>query len=509
MPSRRGVNELPEGVDLPMSKVATPRSSAAAVISRYFENDLEILLCHRVSEVPSFPDFWAFPGGGISRVDKTAAESNPSWFSEREDRESMIALLREMVEEVGIAPDGNGGFLNVSVELMDKVNESKSKWSNLVTEGELLIDNFEPIFITERTTPPVAPIRHRNRFYHIATGENGVKPKLPSGRSEFDEFQWWKPTELLDAWLSHGVKLPPPQVTLIRDIVAHGFSELSKNPPSGYHRIEYANGVEVVPIPTATLPPSTHTDCYVLGHPGGSRVLVDPAARSKEALEILRSKVTEIENSGSEIIATIFTHKHPDHIGDLSKISKIYQAPIFASEETLSHIPKCKTDRALREGDTVIIDDEKWTVIETPGHCPGHICLVGNAGIVSGDNAVLFGTILVPSSDGDMNEYLSGLERLRDLDPPLLFPGHGPMVANPTRLLTHYLKHRKARHSKVLNAVKSGKDDLDSITNEAYADTPDAHPELAKDQTMSHLKALISSGYVENLSGRFKHTSKR
>ena len=83
---------------------------------------MEILLCHRVSEVPSFPDFWAFPGGGISRVDREAAEDNPSWFSEREDRESLIALLREMLEEVGIAPDGSGGFQNVQVEIMDQVN---------------------------------------------------------------------------------------------------------------------------------------------------------------------------------------------------------------------------------------------------------------------------------------------------------------------------------------------------------------------------------------------------
>ena len=123
---------------------------------------MEILLCHRVSEVPSFPDFWAFPGGGISRVDREAAEDNPSWFSEREDRESLFALLREMLEEVGIAPDGSGGFQNVQVEIMDQVNEIKSEWAKLVSEGTLSIDNFNPSLITQRTTPPVAPIRQRN-----------------------------------------------------------------------------------------------------------------------------------------------------------------------------------------------------------------------------------------------------------------------------------------------------------------------------------------------------------
>ena len=490
------MSELPDGVELPSAEVAKPRPSAAAVISRNSGQKMEILLCHRVSEVPSFPDFWAFPGGGISRVDREAAKDNPSWFSEREDRESLIALLREMLEEVGIAPDGSGGFQNVQVEIIDQVNEIKSEWAKLVSEGTLSIDNFNPSLITQRTTPPVAPIRHRNRFYHVATGDASIEPRLPSGLTEFDEFQWWKPNELLEAWLSHEVKLPPPQVTLIRDIVEIGFSELANNPRIGYHRIEYANGVELVPIPTNTLPPATHTDCYVLGHPGGSRILVDPAARSIEALEILRKKVAEIEQSGSKIIATVFTHKHPDHIGDLSEISKFYQAPIFASKETLSVLPKCESDRILSEGDVIKIDDEKWSVIETHGHCPGHICLVGEAGIISGDNAVLFGTILVPSSDGNMNQYLAGLERLRDLDPSLLFPGHGPMVANPRRLLTRYLKHRKQRHLKVLNAVKSTDGNLDSITIQAYSDTPDAHPNLARDQAYSHLLALEENGNI-------------
>ena len=244
-----------------------------------------------------------------------------------------------------------------------------------------------------------------------------------------------------------------------------------------------------------------------MGHPGGSRILVDPAARSIEALEILRNKVAEIEESGSKIIGTVFTHKHPDHIGDLGKISKIYHAPIFASEETLSFLERypSRWSRILREGGNIEIDDETWSVIETHGHCPGHICLVGEAGIVSGDNAVLFGTILVPSSDGNMNEYLAGLERLRDLDPSLLFPGHGPMVANPRRLLTRYLNHRKKRHLRVLDAVKVMEDygggTLESITREAYADTPDAHPNLAMDQTYSHLLALEESGNIRQGDG--------
>ena len=55
-----------------------------------------------------------------------------------------------------------------------------------------------------------------------------------------------------------------------------------------------------------------------------------------------------------------------------------------------------------------------------------------------------------------MGAYISGLERIRDLDPKVLFPGHGPLIANPKRVLTEYIEHRKARHQKVLEAVKAG-----------------------------------------------------
>ena len=109
------MGELPEGVELPLASVAIPRPSASLIISRNNSGKEEILLCHRVSEVPAFPDFWAFPGGGVSRVDRQVAEENPDWLSHTEDPVSTITLLRELVEEVGFAPDGEG-----SLELVDE-----------------------------------------------------------------------------------------------------------------------------------------------------------------------------------------------------------------------------------------------------------------------------------------------------------------------------------------------------------------------------------------------------
>ncbi|MFL2532466.1 MAG: MBL fold metallo-hydrolase [Candidatus Thalassarchaeum sp.] len=506
------MGELPEGMDMPESEITTPHPSASVILSRECVDGHEILLGHRVSELPAFPDVWAFPGGGISRVDKAAAQSHPEWLSDRgADRVSTFALLREIVEELGVAPDGSGGFYEVSAEVRKLVCSDKSGWLESMESGELTTDGFHCEMITERITPPQAPARFHNLFFHVPTGNPGVTPTFPPGRSEFDEFRWWRPADLIASWESNEIRLPPPLVTLARDLVEAIENEgdlqsacdaLAADPPSGRHRFEYGPGVECVLIPTDTLPPATHTNCFILGERGGERVIVDPASRDEEGLEELALKVQEIHDDGSSITATIFTHRHPDHVGDLARISEIYQAPIWASQETLASIAPCETDRVLSEGNSFVLEGPsggaRWEVIESPGHCPGQICLVGESGVVSGDNCTLVGTILVPSGEGDMGAYISGLERIRDLKPKVLFPGHGPLVANPERVLTEYIEHRKARHQKVLEAVRAGNSDILSIASAAYSDSPGAHPLLAQDQALSHLKELQKTGDVEN-----------
>ena len=56
------MGELPEGMDMPESKITTPHPSASVILSRERAGGHEILLGHRVSELPAFPDVWSFPG---------------------------------------------------------------------------------------------------------------------------------------------------------------------------------------------------------------------------------------------------------------------------------------------------------------------------------------------------------------------------------------------------------------------------------------------------------------
>ena len=165
------MDELPEGVELPKANVATPRPSASLIVSRMNGNIGEILLCHRVSEVPSFPDFWAFPGGGVSRTDRRVSEENPKWLANTQDPVISITLLRELVEEIGFSPDGKGSLELVNEEIQEKICINKEEWADYVKNGEIKIENFNSQIIAIRTMPPFAPIRFTNTFHHLSIGD--------------------------------------------------------------------------------------------------------------------------------------------------------------------------------------------------------------------------------------------------------------------------------------------------------------------------------------------------
>ena len=53
------------------------------------------------------------------------------------------------------------------------------------------------------------------------------------------------------------------------------------------------------------------------------------------------------------------------------------------------------------------------------------------------------------------------------------------------------------RHQRVLDAVDFGLSTVADISVEAYANTPDAHPGLAQDQTLAHLLSHERAGRVQ------------
>jgi glyoxylase-like metal-dependent hydrolase (beta-lactamase superfamily II) len=92
-------------------------------------------------------------------------------------------------------------------------------------------------------------------------------------------------------------------------------------------------------------------------------------------------------------------------------------------------------DRELVPGVEVETDVGTWSVIETPGHAPSHVCLhqADRRLLVSGDHllgrtALFFDYGHTPDPIG---EYLKSLDRIEPLPVDLCLPGHGKPFRDP------------------------------------------------------------------------------
>ena len=92
------MSEVPEGVDLSGFVRKPPRPTATMTLTRDGPNGPEVLLGLRSETMAVFPGYWAFTGGGVSRVDTAAVES----FSvlDVEHGKFIACILRETCEVV-------------------------------------------------------------------------------------------------------------------------------------------------------------------------------------------------------------------------------------------------------------------------------------------------------------------------------------------------------------------------------------------------------------------------
>ena len=158
------MSEVPDGVQMPVFERRPPRPSATLMITRDGDEGVEVLLGKRSDSMPSFPGYWAFPGGGVSRIDKEASESLGISIQH-------CAIMREVVEELGLAPQ-NGQLIAVEPDFREMVAEDKANWFPLALDGDIPSDTTGMRVISMRTTPPFGPMRFENTFLHIHSNDH-------------------------------------------------------------------------------------------------------------------------------------------------------------------------------------------------------------------------------------------------------------------------------------------------------------------------------------------------
>lgn len=252
-------------------------------------------------------------------------------------------------------------------------------------------------------------------------------------------------------------------------------------------------------VRTPTLLPATHTNSYALGT--RELLLVEPATPYDDERRAWLEWVRGLASQGRTPVATLVTHHHGDHVGGAAFLSRELGLPLWAHPQTASRID-APVARRLEEGELLVLDGPKpsaWEVLHTPGHAPGHVCLVDRAaGIgVVGDMVASEGTILVAPGDGDMREYLAQLARLEALGLATALPAHGAPIEAPAAVFAHYIAHRLAREAKVRRCLADFGEAgvrLPDLVETSYDDVPPFIRPIAMLSLEAHLEKLVHEG---------------
>ena len=177
------------------------------------------------------------------------------------------------------------------------------------------------------------------------------------------------------------------------------------------------------------------TNCYIVWDASGQALVIDPADKADAIMAFLQQeKLTPT--------AVVLTHAHFDHMLAAETLCRSTGAPLYVGRgdagamvdpvRNLSGLfspqhPVCISHfSSLCEEDTLSVGELTFTVLETPGHTPGCICLRCGDVLFSGDTLFKDSIGRLDFPGGDATAMLASLERLMRLDGDTkVYPGHG------------------------------------------------------------------------------------
>lgn len=166
---------------------------------------------------------------------------------------------------------------------------------------------------------------------------------------------------------------------------------------------------------------------YLLCDAQGRAVLVDPVD-GERAVEFVRAK-------GMHVESVVNTHFHHDHIGGNDVVFQAFpEATLLAGALDAAPIEGAQAravDRKLYAGDAVAVGSYQVRVLDTPGHTAGHISLLGERHLFSGDT-IFAGGVGNCRFGGDAGVLY---QTFRDVvsalsDAVIFYPGHDYALRN-------------------------------------------------------------------------------
>jgi len=253
-----------------------------------------------------------------------------------------------------------------------------------------------------------------------------------------------------------------------------------------------------LPLPWPGVP---HCNAYAVAA-GDGVVLFDCGLHEPGSLAQLERAMAQVGLALADVRLLVCTHAHADHYGQAASIvdaagCELWMHPADAHMRGSLEDPEARLarrfeiarqsgvpvqplrawsasarsrgsgiarlvepDRELVAGVTVDTDLGEWTVVETPGHAPSHVCLhePESGLLISGDH--LLGRVSLYYDYGwtpdPAGEFLTSLDTIAALDSSLCLPGHGRPFRDVQEHIDANRREVRERIERVRSALRDG-----------------------------------------------------
>lgn len=299
----------------------------------------------------------------------------------------------------------------------------------------------------------------------------------------------------------------------------------------------------IIPIPNN---PLKELNCYIIKGPDRN-LIIDTGMNRPECEEVIMANVKELSLDLTKTDIFV-THMHADHSGLIAHLasdsSKVFcspqDEPMINLEESffdkmrgfipLGGFPAEDFDLAVRmhpgfkyhcreyihftlleDGDQLQYGDYNLTVVATPGHTAGHLCLYepDKKILFSGDH--ILGDItpnisLHTAGEDPLTDYLASLEKIRRLALDNVLPAHRSLIPDGYARIEELKKHHAVRANEVLEILADGRE-LNAyqvaaemtwdMTYDSFEEFPISQKWFAAGEALAHLKYLETQGKLK------------
>ncbi|HEY2495414.1 MAG TPA: MBL fold metallo-hydrolase [Paenibacillus sp.] len=291
--------------------------------------------------------------------------------------------------------------------------------------------------------------------------------------------------------------------------------------------------------------PLRWVNSYVLQGTSGVAI-IDPGPRSREAEEEWSKALGGMGLTVLDVSEVLLTHHHPDHYGLAGWIQTQSSCRVYMSQRayeetlltwgsaaTLNHelpswfrqhgLPELLINQIvehmevflsqvspqpevtlLEEGVAFEFGGRSWIPVETGGHAPGHISLYDKElGIMVCGDAVLPqispNVSLIPGSDPDpLHTFIQGLNRLRQYEVRLAFPGHRNPFTTFHKRIDDLLAHHEERLDMVEELLVGSPRSGYEICMSLFRSKLTIHQmRFAMCEALAHIQELVRRGKAE------------